>query len=342
MTIGVNYGIMAFGHTLGKAIPIEQCLPVAPSVRRRLKSWGYRNFHRAEDGIGLTDLAVEAGASALQHAEIASTDVDFMVLAISDIAEYLYWDPASAVQGRLGASRAEAILISQACASGVMSFDAAAGKLATHADYRIGLIIAANRVCETYWDRADTNTAMNSDGAAAAVVIRDFPHRRWLTTDTITDGRYADFFRLEAGGTANPFSAIIDGIDKVENQFERVRRFFGSDVQAALAFGESARERTVDVLRRACGRAGVRPADLSFIIYMNDNIASMTNLAQALDITVEQTNADLAMKHGHLGAADQIYCLEKYIASGRLSCGDIVALIGISSGMHWVCTLLRI
>jgi 3-oxoacyl-[acyl-carrier-protein] synthase-3 len=338
----VVFGILATGSALGRPVAVSDALPgdASAAARRRLASKGYRRLFRAEDKVGITDLAAEAAEAALERTDVAPGRIDLLVVAISDLAEYLYWDVAAAVQARIGAHRAEAFLLNQACGAGVVAFDTVAGKFATHPGYRTALIVAANRVCETYWNRAETGTSISSDGAAAAVVRRDHGANRWRTTEILSDGRYADLMHMRLGGTAHPFAGAerpsIDGL------IDRMDTFFGGDGQAAYRFAMTARARNRIVLERACDRVGLSLGEIARVIYLNDNTQAFTELSGELGIPLDRTNLEPAMDHGHLGAADQIFCLERHLAQGDLTSGDTVALMSMSSGMHWTCTLLTI
>ncbi len=237
----MSFGIAAMAHVLGDPVPVAAAAPQYTTDLEKIRSWGYQTLHRAAAGTGLTDLAAAAGHRALERAGMLAADLDLVVLAMSDIAEYLYWDAAAATQARLGARHAEALLLNQACGSGVASFDAVAGKLATHPGYRTALIIAANRVCEPYWNRMETITSVSSDGAVAAVAVRGHPSCRWLTTTVLTDGRYADFMRLEDGGTARPFTAGGQRVAAVASPFDRLDGFFDGDVREMLRFANGER-----------------------------------------------------------------------------------------------------
>jgi len=338
----VPFGVLGFGHVLGDPVDVAEAAPSYTDDVERVDSWEYHRFHRAADGVGLTDLAVEAGRRALASAGVDANAVDLVVLAISDIAEYLYWDPAAATQARLGARGAEALLLSQACGGGVAGFDVVAGKLATHPEYRTALLIGANRVCEPYWNRMEINTSVFSDGAAAAVLRRGHPACRWLTTETISDGTYADFMRMEVGGAARPFSPAEPGPVRVKSPFDRLEEFFDGDVRRMFAFVATIRDRNRRVVEAACARAGLTVDDLRRVIHFNDNAKQLAELAKDLGIPLDRTNVELARDHGHVGCADQLLCLEKHLASGELTAGDVVALTSNASGMHWICTLLRV
>lgn len=337
-----SFGIAGFGDVLGEPVDVAEAAPYFTDDLNRVRGWGYRTFHRAPEGTGLVDLAEAAGHAALADAGITGADVDLVVLAVADLAEYLYWDPAAATQARVGAHRAEALLLNQACGGGVAAFDAVAGKFAVHPEYRTALVVGANRVCERYWNRMEINTSVFSDGAAAAVLRRDHPRCRWLTTELLTDGRYADFMRMDVGGAAHPFDPLSADPVRVKSSTDRLREFFADDVRQMFAFVATIRARNREVVERACARAGVPVAALARLVHFNDNLAALTELAKDLELELDRTNVELAMAHGHLGCADQLFGLRRHLDAGELSDGDLVALTSTSSGMHWACTLLSV
>lgn len=111
----MSFGIVALGHALGEGSAVMDAAPQYTDELRKIAGWGFRGFHRAPGSTGLTDLAERAGRLALERAGIGADELDLVVLAMTDIAEYLYWDAAAATQARLGAHRAEALLVNQAC-----------------------------------------------------------------------------------------------------------------------------------------------------------------------------------------------------------------------------------
>jgi len=338
----LSFGLTALGSARGHRVRVEEAALSYTRDLRKLASWGYRSFHRADPDTGLVTLSVSAAEAALERGGLAAEDVDLIVVGITDIAEYLYWDVAAAIQGRLGARNAETVLLNHACASGVMAFDVVGGKFATHPAYSRALIVAANRVCEPYWNRMESNTSIGSDGAAAAVAVRGATRNRWLCTETITDGRFADIMRLEVGGAAAPWTGNSGGPQPVGDPVQRMKAFFRDDTRAMLDFAELGVTRTVQVLERACGRAGVTPSAVKRVFHLNDNLTALTGLAAALGIPLSRTNADIAVDAGHFGSADQLLALEAQLGTGEIASGDIIALTSMGSGMHWSCTLLEI
>jgi 3-oxoacyl-[acyl-carrier-protein] synthase-3 len=98
--------------------------------------------------------------------------------------------------------------------------------------------------------------------------------------------------------------------------------------------------RVVEAVDIACARAGIDRADIDHVIYINDRREAVAEIARAIGVPIERTNADFVAQHGHMGAADQMVSLAQHVQRGDLRPGEIVALCGMSIGMHWCATLL--
>jgi 3-oxoacyl-[acyl-carrier-protein] synthase-3 len=337
-----SFGIVAVEVVLGEPLSVAAAAPAYLADPGKIGDLGFRTFHRAPDDVGVTDLAAQAGCRALAAAGLPADEVDLVVLAMADVPEYLYWDAAAATQAKLGAHRAEAFLVNQACSSGVAAFDVVAGKFATHPEYRTALLVAANRVPEAYWNRMDSSTAITSDGAAAAVLVRGHGSGRWLATEVVSDGRYVDSAYLAVGGAARPFTPDGPAPGRMGHPVELMQQFLGNDLRAMIRFVRHNRDRNREVLDRACKRAGVRLDELDHILHMNAGTKAMADYAAQCGIPVERTNAAIALEHGHFGSADQLLSFAKLHADGRFRTGDLVALTSTGNGMHWACTLIRV
>jgi 3-oxoacyl-[acyl-carrier-protein] synthase-3 len=335
----VEFGMTGFGHAIGEPAAVSAVISEYTADVERVLEYGYRTVHRSPADVGLVDLAVEAGVAALHDAGASAREMDLVVLAVTDIPEYLYWDPAASLQARLGAHGAEAMLVSQGCIGGITSLDSVAGRFATHPEYRRALVVSVNRTCEDYCNRMDTNTLVFSDGAAAAVVERGHPALRWRASEIITDGRYADFYRLEQGGAAQPFRCG-DKPDRVRNAWE-IMDFFGLDPDRFEAFVNLTNDRIYEVVSRTCQRIGRSVSDLARVILLNDNVQTLTTQASLLGIPLEKTNIGISQEFGHFGAADYLFNLQHHRDAGELGNGDLIALAGMGRGFHWGCAVIE-
>ncbi|WP_315093410.1 3-oxoacyl-[acyl-carrier-protein] synthase III C-terminal domain-containing protein [uncultured Cellulomonas sp.] len=336
------FGIVALGTTLGAPYLVADVVGEYSADTERILGYGYTTVHRAPADVGVSDLALAAAQNALDAAGVSASELDLLVLGLTDVSEYLYWDAAAALQSRLGARRAEAVVITQACTASLSAIDLVAGRLATRPDYTTALVIGANRCCEPYWNRMQTQSMVFSDGAAAAVLRRGHDRNRWLASELLTDGRFADFYRMDVGGAARPFTtpAAPDGPVAARDAWD-IMEFFDYDDGALTDFARLIDENAREVVDRACGRAGLRREDLDHVILLHDNRRAMSSLAAVLGVDPERTNLATSLATGHVGAADQLLSLADALNRGRVSPGDRVALVGVGRGMHWACTLLE-
>jgi len=338
----MTYGMLSFGTALGMPARLDDVVADYTDDVERIREYGYRTIHRAAEDTGVTDLALLAAERALATAELPAGEVDFLIFAPTDVPEYLYWDPAASLQHRLGATRAQALLLNQACTAGLAGLDILAGSFATHPEYTTALLITGNRTCEAYWNRLNTQSMLFSDGAAAVVLRRDHPRLRWRASESVSDGRYSDFYLLETGGTTRPFTPAVAGEDQpVARDAWDIMEFFDYDDEAFGAFVELINTRALEVVTRACARIGATPASLSHVIASHDNIRSATSLAATLGVPVSATNLEIGLDTGHLGSADQLFSLAHLVAAGTVNAGDLVALVGLGRGMHWACAVVE-
>lgn len=337
----MSFGLVAFGDALGDPVPVADVVAEYTDDVDRVLGHGYEQLHRCPPEVGLTDLAQRAGEEALAAAGTAAADVDLVVLAVTDLTEYLYWDAAADLAHRLGAVDAEAVLLTQACTTGVVALDTVAGKFATHPGYRTALVVAANRTVEAYWNRMDVQPMVFSDGAVGVVARRDHPSTRWLTTEVHTDGRYARFHRLDVGGAAVPFDGTAGEPPRVRDVWD-VMEYFDYDPEVFEDYARHLDEQTVRVTEKACARVGLTVPDLARLVLVSDNARAMTTLTRAFGVEPDRTNRVLAARHGHLGAADHLFCLGRHLAAGELSPGDRVALVSMGRGTHWACSILQV
>jgi 3-oxoacyl-[acyl-carrier-protein] synthase-3 len=256
------------------------------------------------------------------------------------VPEYLNWDLSTAVARELGLTTVPTLLLYQAGASAVLGFAQVAGVFATRDDIRTILYVATDQVSEVHSRRMGGPT-VDSDGAAAIVLRRGHRALRWLATEEIRDSEYAHFFRLEYGGSAVPVPP--PGKSNVTtNPAYQVYHYFRDDAEGFGDFGRMCDARLVEAVDGACTRAGVTRADLSRVLLLHDSQPAMREAADSLGLPIARINADLAACLGHFGGLDPLMSLAIHREREELSPGEVVALAGMSSGMCWFCTLIKV
>jgi 3-oxoacyl-[acyl-carrier-protein] synthase-3 len=335
------FGLVSFGTVLGEPAAVGDVVGEYTEDVERILGYGYRSVYRARPDVTVTDLACGAAELALADAGIEATELDLVVVGLTDIADYLYWDAAASVQHRIGATRAEAVQVTQACTAALSGLELAAGRMATREGCTTALVLGANRCCDAYWNRMQTQSMVFSDGAAATVLRRGHDELRWRASHSVTDGRYADFYRMDVGGAARPFpTAGPDEPVRARDAWD-IMEFFDYDETAFAGFATQIDERARGVVDRACQRAGTTRKALRRVFALHDNRRAATSLVTALDLEPGVVDVELGLSTGHLGAADQLFALQNAHDRGELDPGDLVALVGLGRGMHWACTVLE-
>lgn len=337
----VDFGIAGFGLAFGEDQDVEETAGRFVSDPERVVRWGYHTYHRAPDGVTATNLATQAAEQALASLNMTPDDLDLIAVATSEMPDYLHWDTSAALARALKLPEKQTLLMTEGCSSGVTGIGTIAGLMAMQPEINNALFVAVNRVSEYHRNRMNTNNSVHSDGAVAAVLRRGHQDNQWLATEQFTDPEFCDWFRTDYGGAIAPVPpqgwssrTAISGSEAVQAHFEK-------DPKRLREFGERLNERVVAIIEKACKRAGADRADVKKIIYINDP-DGCDDVANAAGISIDRTNADLAKAHGHMGAADQLIALAQYIDSGELVKGDLAALCGISIGLRWYCTLVRV
>ncbi|MCQ6556392.1 3-oxoacyl-ACP synthase [Streptomyces sp. C10-9-1] len=338
----VELGIVSTGTAFGERRSVAETAADYVPDPEAVLALGYTSYHRAAGGTTATRLAADASREALEMAGLDIGEVDLIVLGNSDVPEYLGWDPSAALARELGSRETPTVLLAQSCAAWSVALDHAAGAMALSPETGTVLVVLVNVVSEAHTNRMEFNGSIASDGAVAAVLRRDHPRLRRLSSARTTNPEYADLFRIEYGGAAAPLPPQ-GSADLVVDPMARVYRHFGRDPERFQGFMREIGDRLAAVVGTALARAGRERGELARVIHLNDSRQAIANAAEALGIPLDRTNARLAAELGHMGAADQLVCLWKHIERGELAKGDLVALVGVAApGMHWFCTLIEI
>ncbi len=338
----VKFGIQGFGYAFGQDQDVTETAGSFVTDPERVIRWGYQTFHRAEPGVTATMLAADAARDALAKLSMSASDLDLIVLATSEMPDYLYWDTSAGLARELKIDEVQTLLLNEGCASGVTGLGIIAGQLAVQPELQTVLFVAVNRVSEFHRNRMNVNNAVHSDGAVAAVLRRGHDEMRWLATEQFTNPDLCDFFRCDYGGAVTPLPPADWSTATAPSGLERVLNHFGKDPNRLRDFSEYLANSVTRVIEGACQRAGFGIKDVAHVIYINDSEDTIAEAAEPCGLSVEHTNAALSAVHGHMGAADQLVCLGQALERGDISSGDLVALCGISIGMRWYCTLVQV
>ncbi|HET6550913.1 MAG TPA: beta-ketoacyl-ACP synthase 3 [Solirubrobacter sp.] len=268
--------------------------------------------HFVAEGERLSDLAAEAGATALAQAGLDATELDLVVVATTS-ADELSPHAATFVAGRLGASRAGAIDVSAACVGFLSALALAVGMLEA-GRARHALVIGADALSR-YVDADDRGSAMLfGDGAGAAVV-------------SAVDG-------------PSDVGPVILGSDPADGPLIRLGR---EDLLIRMD-GPSVYKRAVSVMcevaRDATAAAGIGLDDIDLFVFHQANGRIIRAVGQRLGLPEERV-AQYVDRYANTSAASLPIALATAADEGRLRSGSRVLLAAFGAGLVWGGVVVR-
>ena len=257
-----------------------------------------------------TDLAVGAARSALSQAKLQPEDIELVIVATST-PDFTMPSTACLVQHRLGAERALAFDVVNACAGFVYAFDTATRYLQS-GEFANALVVGVDRGSRLV-DPSDRGTSVFfGDGAGAAVVG--------------TQGRGCILAsKMHSRGTSEPLSVPVGGSMTM-------------DGKAIWKFATDVLPGTVLEL---CEAAGVAVEQIKLIVPHQANRNILAASAEALGLPLERVAINIH-RYGNTLAGSIPIALDEALADGRAESGDIVALVGFGAGLAWGGLLLQI
>lgn len=255
-------------------------------------------------------LAAEASQKAMASAGVDPADIDMLILATTSPDRRV---PASAstVQELIGAS-CGAMDVNAACSGWAYGLVAAHGLIAMGHDR---ILVAGSETLSRITDWDDRGTCiLFADGAGAAVVERTEPGRGdLLGWHVASDGTLEEALFCEFGGKIQ-----MNGKDVYRN--------------AILVMEESGRQ--------SLAQAGLEPDDIDVVVPHQANVRIVEASCKRLGIPYDKC-AMVISRTGNTSSASIPLALDDAVATGRISDGDNVLIVGFGAGMSSASAVLR-
>jgi len=284
---------------------------------------GIKQRHIAADGEFTSHLAIKASQRALEHAGIAASDLDLIVLATATPDETF---PATAtrVQAALGMVRGAAFDVQAVCAGFVYALSVADSMIKSGIA-STALVIGAETFSRIL-DWNDRATCVLFGDGAGAIVLRGEPgkglssDRGVLANALHSDGRQHDILYVDGG----PSSTKTTGFLRMEGR----EVFKHAVVNMAAVVGE--------VLQQA----GLEPKDIDWLVPHQANKRIIDGTGRKLGLKPERVVVTVD-KHANTSAASIPLALDAAVKDGRIKPGDLLLLEGIGGGLAWGASLVR-
>lgn len=281
---------------------------------------GIRERRFVNENQSTSDLATDAAKSALAAAGMEASELDCIIVATSTPDMSL---PATAcmVQKNIGAVNAFAFDMNAVCSSLVFGIDTAdsfikAGKC------RTVMIIGA----DTYSKILDFNDKgscpLFGDGAAA-VILRATEKRTGLLHSMIkSDGSGWELIQVPSSGSRKPVTA--------ETIANKETTFFMEGKKVFIF----ATEIIPKIIEEVTAKAGIKPADLDYIIPHQANLRIIDHITKKTGIEREKFLLNLD-RFGNTAAASVGLVMDENRRNGIIKPGSLVLVLGFGGGLSW-------
>jgi 3-oxoacyl-[acyl-carrier-protein] synthase-3 len=279
---------------------------------------GIRTRYLAGENETTASLAVDAARKALEHAGVAATDVDLIVLATAT-PDQTFPSSATKVQAALGIPDCIAFDVHAVC-TGFLYALSVADSMLRSGNAKKALVIGAetfSRILD-WEDRA--TCVLFGDGAGALVLAAEEGERGILATKLHADGRHNDLLFVDGG------PSTTGTVGKLRMKGREVFR------HAVVNLAE--------VLNEVLADAGLTAADVDWVVPHQANARILDATAKKLGLPPEKVVVTVD-RHANTSAASVPLAFDTAVKDGRIKRGDLVVLEAMGGGFTWGAAALR-
>lgn len=287
---------------------------------------GIRERRFVHEQQSTSDLATAAAKNALAEAAMTAAELDCIIVATSTPDMSL---PATAcmVQKNIGAVNAFAFDMNAVCSSLVYGIETAdsfikAGKC------RTVMVIGADTYSKIL-DFDDKGSCPLFGDGGAAVILRATESAVGLLTSMVkSDGNGWELIQVPSSGSRKPVTA--------ETIASRETCFF-MEGKKVFIFATDIIPR---IIEEVTAKAGIKPADLDFIIPHQANLRIIDHITKKTGIGREKFLLNLD-RFGNTAAASVGLVMDENRKNGTIKPGNLVLVLGFGGGLSWGGLLFR-
>lgn len=280
----------------------------------------------------VANMAAKAARMALQRANLAEKDIDFIVFA-TITPDYFFPGSGVLLQRELGLDgRIGALDIRNACSGFIYALSVADQFIKTGM-YKTVLVVGAE-IQSTALDlttRGRNTAVIFGDGAGAAILQRS-DKVSLLSTHLHSDGRFAEELYVKDPGSSRPHA---------ERQPEQIldTTSFKVVMNGNQVF-KHAIVRFMEVIQEALDKNNLKKEDINLLVPHQANLRISQYIQQKLSLRDDQVYNNI-MRLGNTTAASIPIALSEAWAEGRIKENDVICLAAFGSGFTWASALIR-
>ena len=291
-----------------------------------------RHIIRGEDTT--TSMGVKAAEIAIQRANVAKEDIDFVIFATLS-PDYYFPGPGVLVQRDLGLKTVGALDVRNQCSGFVYALSIADQYIKTGM-YK-NILVIGSEVHSTGLDMSDKGRGVSvifGDGAGAAILSREEDlNKGILSTHLHSEGQHAEELALIAPGMGKRWvtDIIADNDPNDESYFPYLNGQFVFK-NAVVRFSE--------VINEGLQANDLQVSDINLLVPHQANLRISQFIQQKFKLSDDQVYNNI-MNYGNTTAASIPIALTEAWEKGKIKSGDVVVLAAFGSGFTWGSVIIR-
>lgn len=286
-----------------------------------IEKTGIQRRYIAAPGDSASGYSLAAAKRAIAMAGVPNSEIDLIIVCTFS-GDYVFPPVSAKVQLELGATDAQIFDLQANCTGFVTGLTAASDRMRVDPSVRNALVIGVE-LCTRYIDRKDVNTAIYlSDGAGAAVLSRSMREHGIRASAFHTDSSNYEAVRMRGGGSSH--SLIGRGYDPEIDHME----------MNGIATWKQAITHMPKVIRNACEKSGVEPAEVDFLLFHQANYNLIEYIVRKMRFDMAKTYTNVR-EIGNTGAASLAIAMSEAVEKKLVKNGDTVLLAAVGAGFNF-------
>jgi 3-oxoacyl-[acyl-carrier-protein] synthase-3 len=270
------------------------------------------------EGLGTSDMAVEAAKGLLKKRGIGPEEIDLVICA-TVTPDFVFPATANIISDKLGAVNAWSFDVNAACSGFIYALSTGAQFIET-GKYKKVLVIGADKMSSIidYTDRA--TCIIFGDGAGAVLLEPNTEGYGVVDSILRSDGSGKQYLHQKAGGSVKP--ASHETVDKKEH-------YVFQDGQPVF---KAAVKNMADVSAQIMEKNNLTADDVAYLVPHQANLRIIDATANRMGVGTEKVMINI-QKYGNTTAGTLPLCLWDY--ESKLKKGDNLILAAFGGGFTW-------
>jgi len=287
---------------------------------------GIKERRIAPEGVNTSTLAIEASKKALEMAGVKAEELD-MIICNTISPDQPLPSTSCFIQTALGAKNCAAFDLSAAC-SGFLFGLCTAEQFIITGKYKKILVIGVELLSRWVDWQDRTTCIIFADGAGAAVVIPSENERGIIASSIHTDGNFADYLYIPAGGTK-----FVSSHKTIDERLHYIKMRGNELFKVAIRYMES-------VAREVLESANVKIEDIDLFIPHQANQRISVAVAERLNVPMNKVYSNID-RIGNTSSASIPIALDEVNRANKIKEGDLILLASFGAGVTYAGTIIR-